>query len=108
MVRRSLLTVLIALSSAFVFGQQRAEWAPNEVIVKFPAQGAIGYVYSSMALGAREVGRLNDGPTMRMHLPKKVSLTQAMAIYKAMGAEYAEPNYILHAVYSPNDSYYRA
>lgn len=86
--------------------QGEAPYAPGELIVKFPEKAPAMGALSNQILGAQAVQTLGTPELQRVKLPPGTSMQSAIALYKAMGAEYAEPNYRMKAVRDPNDPYF--
>ncbi len=84
------------------------KWAPGEIIVKFNpgtpenvianlnSKHGTSVLYTSPFAGFK-----------RLRIPRGRTLAQMVEIYKRNpNVEYAEPNFIAHAFWAPNDTYY--
>ncbi|MEA1944913.1 MAG: S8 family peptidase, partial [Euryarchaeota archaeon] len=82
------------------------EYVPDEIIVKFKP-----------GVGKKKIDEINlrhgtsikraDAHFMRLNVPKGKTVTQMVEAYsRNPNIEYAEPNYIAHALMVPNDHYY--
>jgi len=86
--------------------QTSPQYAPGELIVKFPDMAPSSSALSNQLYGAKMVQTLGSPDIQRVKLPAGTSMSAAIAYYKAMGAKYAEPNYRMQAAMTPNDRYY--
>lgn len=86
--------------------QSSPQYAPGELIVKFSEMAPSSSALSNQLLGAKSIQTLGSPNLQRVKLPAGSTMASAIAYYKAMGAEYAEPNYRMQATMTPNDTYY--
>lgn len=97
---RKAMVVAFACAAAVSMGQL-AEHAPGELMVKF-VPGQSGVVNAK--IGAKEAGYNKAIGVTRVILPKNVSVQQAISYYNSrVEVVYAEPNYIHHKAWTPND-----
>jgi uncharacterized repeat protein (TIGR01451 family) len=104
---RSIL-VLVISTSAFAAGSLRSTGGavPGEVLVKIQAgasQGAVSSILAEADEGQR-LATVSSGTLWRMRSNGKKSDALAAALQKNPNVLYAEPNYIVHLVTTPNDS----
>lgn len=82
---------------------------PDEIIVKFKsgiAQEAIDKINAKFKMNHRYKSPLNGFSCLLV--PKGKTVSQMVALYKQNpNVEYAEPNYMAHAFFSPNDPYFK-
>jgi serine protease len=85
------------------------EYAADEILVKFKSgvgKERIDKINSKHGVSGRHTSSYSG--TRRLVLPKGKSVAEMVTLYQADDAvDYAEPNYIAHAVMVPNDPYYR-
>ena len=80
---------------------------PDEVLVKVRPGGALVLHLGDELMGAEEVGRLDALGVVRLRLEPWVPVGLAVRLYENLPfVEYAEPNYILRAVGTPDDPLY--
>jgi subtilisin family serine protease len=85
----------------------RALAIPGEILVKVKPGGTLARRLADKALGAREVGRLDALGVVRLNVEPEMTTDLAVRLYGSLPfVEYAEPNYILHAVGSTSDPMY--
>ncbi|HCG98563.1 MAG TPA: hypothetical protein DE036_01775, partial [Actinobacteria bacterium] len=94
----------IPLSSVPVAG----EFVPGELLVKFkPSTTSAKMESAHKGTGAQKLEELRNSKTHRVKLPKGIDEQNAIANYKKLpDVEYAEPNFIRHALVTPNDTHY--
>lgn len=96
------------LSSVGMNGGPKApEFVPNEVLVKFHAgREEIGRLVST-SFGGQVVEELADLKVHRIQLAQGTGVMEAVAFLNSRPeVEFAEPNYIARASFTPNDTYY--
>jgi len=85
-----------------------APYAPGELLVKFRqgiSTARAGSIHRS--LGAKAIERLRFIGIDLIKIPDGRSLEEAVSLYKAdRDVEYAEPNYIRRALFTPNDPHW--
>jgi thermitase len=85
----------------------RGEFVPGEVLVKFKGDASPASVQAVLlAQDARAVGEVPDLGVQRLKVPEGQELAVVAALRLHPLVEYAEPNYILRAVLTPNDPYF--
>lgn len=102
--------VLPSAASASTTNQAEAEYVPDELIVKFKP-GVVGQAKASLHAqeNAKVVSRNHAIGFEVVKLEKGKSLQAALKRYeKNPNVEYAEPNYIFEATWTPNDPYFSA
>ncbi|MDP3104815.1 MAG: S8 family peptidase [Candidatus Methanoperedens sp.] len=86
-----------------------ADFVPDEIIVKFKdgvGEDKIDKINSKHGGSVRETSSYSKSKRIAVSKGKKVS--EMVQLYKAEDAvEYAEPNYVAHALMIPNDPYYK-
>lgn len=97
-------SAVVAVSGA----QSQPPYAPGELIVKFTGKAPAFSTLANQFLGAKTLETLGTQELQRVKLPPMTSLSSAVSYYKAMGAEYAEPNYRISIALSPNDPYFES
>jgi len=84
------------------------QYVPEEIIVKFKpgvSDKVIAEVNSRHASSVISTSRFAG--FKRLRIPKRKTVADMVEIYKKNpNVEYAEPNFIVHAFWVPNDSYY--
>jgi len=90
------------------FGPRTVEYAEGEIIVKFKANAKAANVKALQdKSGATELYTSLLGGFKRVKIPASKSVEEMVELYRAdPDVEYAEPNYIFHALMTPNDPYY--
>jgi subtilisin family serine protease len=85
-----------------------AEAVPGELLVKFREPlAAAGRDQVHEAAASQELGRIDGLDVSVVAVDPGVSVEEAARRYRAQpDVEYAEPNYILKADFTPNDSFY--
>jgi thermitase len=107
-----LLLVFLAIYSVPALAREPqptvGEFAPGEVLVKFKPGASLSAVQSAMR--ANSVGLLDEIPQIGVKIlsvPVGRELEVVRRLLDDPSVEYAEPNYILHALPTiPNDGYY--
>ncbi|MEW6602459.1 MAG: S8 family peptidase, partial [Nitrospirota bacterium] len=101
-----LIKLLVIIVSIFIFAEAGwAEFVPGEVLVKFkdPSNAAVLNKLNSKIGSFKK----KDFKNIRVHqikLPDDVSVEEAVRYYgQDPNVEYAEPNYIVHTMATPND-----
>jgi thermitase len=85
----------------------RGEFVPGEVLVKFKRDAPPASAQAALlAQDARVVGGVPALGVQRLKVPEGQELAIVAALRPHPLVEYAEPNYILHAVLTPNDPYF--
>ena len=80
------------------------EFVPGEVLVKFKSDAPPASVQAALsAQDARAVGEVPALGVQRLRVPEGQELATIAALQHHPLAEYAEPNYIIRAVGTPND-----
>lgn len=86
-----------------------ADFVPDEIIVKFRdevGKDKIEKINSKHGGLVRETSSYSG--SKRIAIPKGKKVSEMVRLYKDEGAvEYAEPNYVAHALMKPNDPYYK-
>ncbi|RMG23629.1 MAG: peptidase S8 [Armatimonadetes bacterium] len=83
------------------------DYVPDEVLVKFRSGGVYTERMAHMMVGATVVQEWEFIGVQRVKLPKSVSVEQAITFYSSLrNVEFAEPNYIAHATFTPNDTFW--
>jgi thermitase len=83
------------------------EFVPGEVLVKFKRDASPASVQAALlAQDARAVGEVPALGVQRLKVPEGQELAVVAALRPHPLVEYAEPNYILRAVLTPNDPYF--
>jgi len=97
-----------ALSPADMVPYGQGEAVAGEIIVKFkPGVSAAAADAINRAHSASAVYRSPYAGFMRLRLPQGRAIGQMVAAYRGnRDVEYAEPNFVRHALMVPNDSYY--
>jgi len=83
-------------------------FVPGEILVKVkPPYSANALKRTNNSFQAQSIGRPNNTGVQRLKLPGSISVKQASEEYRKLPyVEYAEPNRIRRAQYTPNDPYY--
>jgi thermitase len=85
----------------------RDEFVPGEVLVKFKIDAPPTSAQAALlAQDARAVGEVPALGVQRLKVPEGQELAVVAALQPHPLVEYAEPNYILRAVLTPNDPYF--
>jgi thermitase len=85
----------------------RGEFVPGEVLVKFKSDAPPTSAQAALlAQDARAVGEVPALGVQRLKVPEGQELAVVAALRPHPLVEYAEPNYILRAVLTPNDPYF--
>jgi thermitase len=85
----------------------RSEFVPGEVLVKFKSDAPPTSAQAALlAQDARAVGEVPALGVQRLKVPEGQELAAVAALRLHPLVEYAEPNYILRAVLTPNDPYF--
>src|SRR5262249_34139076 len=93
--------------ASFASAQDLPAYRPGEVLVKFRAGAPAARVKSLTALVGGDVVRTFPKIGVQRLTITRGTVEQAIATLKADPAvEFAEPNYILHALVTPNDPLY--
>jgi len=116
----ALVSFLILCFAAVTFGQielfekwgvntiEGPKWMPDEIIVKFKrgvSQDVIRQINQRHGTSVLSISK--RGQFKRLRIPKNRTVEEMVAIYsRNPNVEYAEPNYIAHAFWVPNDKYY--
>ncbi|AIE86746.1 S8 family peptidase [Fimbriimonas ginsengisoli] len=104
---RFCLTVALGATLAGIASAGTAAYVPGQILVKFKADSlsARGVAHAAIAASvSSENARLGY---QVVQLPKSLSVEAAMKYYRALpGVQYAEPNYIAYATFTPNDPQY--
>lgn len=88
-------------------GVEDGEYIPGEILVKFkPGVSAEAQAATHRALGAKIKGRIHQIGVQVLSVPADQVLEKVAAYQKNPNVEYAEPNYVVHAVQGPNDPDY--
>jgi thermitase len=83
------------------------EFVPGEVLVKFKRDAPPASVRATLsAQNARAVGQVPALGVHRLSVPEGRELAVIASLRHHPLVEYAEPNYIIHAVLDPNDPYF--
>jgi thermitase len=83
------------------------EFVPSEVLVKFKSDAPSAIVQAVLAAQyARVVGEVPTLGVQRLTVPQGQELAIIAALRHHPLVEYAEPNYIVHAILTPNDPYF--
>jgi thermitase len=83
------------------------EFVPGEVLVKFKRDASLPKMQTTLlAQNARAVGEIPALGVQRLSVPEGQELTVITALQQNSLVEYAEPNYIIRAVLTPNDTYF--
>jgi len=83
------------------------EFVPGEVLVKFKSNAHPANVRAALsAQNARAVGKVPALGVQRLNVPEGQELAIIAALQHHPLVEYAEPNYIIHAVLDPNDPHF--
>ncbi len=88
--------------------QNKKKWVPNEILVKFNS-GTSGQAIADINArhGSQVLSTSGSDGFKRLKIPKNKTVEQMVAIYtKNPNVEYAEPNFIASAFYTPNDPFY--
>jgi len=85
-----------------------ADAVPGELLVKFREPMVVASRQATYsALGGREVGRIDDLGVSVVAVDPNLSLEEAAQRYRSLpNVEYVEPNLILKADFTPNDSFF--
>ncbi len=85
---------------------QKLPYVPGEVLVKFkPQVSALSAQILAEQLGAREIRAFSGIGVRQVKLPKGMTVEDAVWYYRGHpDVEYAEPNYLRHALATPNDT----
>jgi len=107
---RSLIAVLIAGSAVAATIQPSGTSVPGEVLVKIRA-GASGADVAGLKLQAgvdedQRIARVASGTIWRFHSRTKSTASLITAVSGSSQVVYAEPNFIVHPVSSPDDPSY--
>lgn len=104
---RLILGALAAIAGSTAMARIPAQYVEGEVIVKFRPGMTIAREGAIRAMGAT-VKRDNLAiGTTRLRLPSNLSTARAISYLETLSSiEYAEPNYIAHALAVPNDTDY--
>jgi len=109
---RLIIPAAAALMAQLAFAQNPpapdADYVPGEVLIKFvPGAPAAAILDAHRGVGATEVEQFANIAVRHWRLGQGVGVEQALKILAAPGLqrwiEYAEPNYLCHAVDLPND-----
>jgi serine protease len=84
------------------------EYVKGEIVVKFKDGVSLQKVGATMAeLGVKEISRNESIGFRQLAIPEDKTVEEMVKIFSARpDVEYAEPNYIAHAFWTPNDPYY--
>jgi len=100
------LSALLLISGAALASAQVADFKQGEVLVKFRSQSRAGLI-ENLAIRAKKVGTISRLDVQQLKLPSGMSTMDAVNYYRGLSSvEYAEPNYIKHLTYIPNDPRY--
>lgn len=94
------------LSLFFLFSgvQARTEYVPGEILVKFKPGAELQAMFENRRIGAEVVETLPDLHVSRLKLPQNLDVLRGIKHYSSLSfVEYAEPNYIMRAFFTPND-----
>ncbi len=84
------------------------KWAPGEIIVKFKrgvSQDVIRQINQPHGTSVLSISK--RGQFMRLRIPRNRTVEEMVAVYsRNPNVEYAEPNYIAHAFWVPDDPLY--
>jgi thermitase len=99
----SLALGLAVASASFASGTQ--EYVPGEVLVKFKRTSVSPEaVRANRLIGAEVVDELTGIGVSLIRIPDTLSVENAVKYYQSVpGVEFAEPNGIVHATFTPND-----
>lgn len=88
---------------------RHAPFAEGEIIVKYRADSTRATITSSLdSYGLQTIDELPGLPVFRVATPPGREEEYAALLAADASVEYAEPNYIMHALMTPNDPYYSA
>jgi thermitase len=83
------------------------EFVPGEVLVKFKSGAPPAGVRAALsAQNARAAGQVPVLGVQRLTVPEGQELAVISALRHHPLVEYVEPNYIIHAILTPNDTYF--
>ena len=100
--------VSLAMSHVEAYSQERPEYLPGELLVKF-REGVSGDEIKSLIAGngAGVVKRIGLIDVYHLKLPSSLSVQQALTLYRNSPlVKYAEPNYLRYPDVTPNDPRY--
>ncbi|GBD97173.1 MAG TPA: hypothetical protein ENG83_02205 [Nitrospirae bacterium] len=100
--------VSLAISHVDVYSQERPEYLPGELLVKFQ-DGVSGAKIKSLIAGngAGVVKRIGLIDLYHLKLPSSLSVERALTVYRNSPlVKYAEPNYLRYPDIIPNDPSY--
>ncbi|HVL38452.1 MAG TPA: S8 family peptidase, partial [Fimbriimonadaceae bacterium] len=98
---KTLLLLGAALLSQLGLAQ---EAVPGEILVKFHTDRPVDQAAAHAPTRAHKVGEVPNLKVQLLRLPAGISTRAALDYYRSLpGVEYAEPNYIAHAQFTPND-----
>lgn len=83
-------------------------WVPDEIIVEFSPGASEETIRRTNRLHGTSVLSVSKrGRFRRLRIPQNASVEKMLAVYERNpNVEYAEPNFIAHALLVPNDTYY--
>jgi len=100
--------IAVLLVSGMAGGQEGVEYAAGEIIVTF--KPGVGQAMIERLNGIHGTAQLYKSPFAgfrRLRIPPGRTVEEMVAVFsKNPNVEYAEPNYIRHAFWAPNDEYY--
>lgn len=95
--------------SAWMIAPTAATAVPGEVVVKYRTTSAVSAasILNEAKLNAVVTDRNADLGFSVLRLPQGQTVAQALKVLRAdPNVEYAEPNYLYYASYTPNDTFY--
>lgn len=100
----SIACVFLAAQLAMAQDKPVAAFEPGTLLVKFREPDWMGARVAVWADGARVASEIPSLGVTRIRLSPRRSLQAALRYYRSLRAvEYAEPNYVFHADFTPND-----
>lgn len=95
---------VFSLFFLFTYALGRTEYVPGEILVKFKSGYELQAMFENRRIGAKVMETLPDLGVCRLKLPKNLDVFEGIEHYLSLSfVEYAEPNYILRAFFTPND-----
>jgi thermitase len=80
---------------------------PGEILIKFKSGASPASVRAALsAQDARAIGEIPALDVQRLRVPEEQELAIIASLQHHPLVEYVEPNYIIHAVLTPNDAYF--
>lgn len=84
----------------------QSAYMPGEVLVRFRESSQVSAFAAATAMGALPLQKLGAVGVDRMRIAQGTSVESAVAEWKKMPfVEFAEPNYVMKASFTPNDPY---